>query len=29
MKIVVCVKQVPSSNEVRLNPETKTIIRDS
>lgn len=29
MNIVVCVKQVPSSNEVRLDPVKKTIIRDS
>ncbi len=28
MKILVCVKQVPSTNEVRLDPVTKTIIRD-
>ena len=28
MKIVVCVKQVPASNEVRLDPKTNTIIRD-
>ncbi len=28
MKIVVCIKQVPSSNEVRLDPVTKTILRD-
>jgi len=28
MKIVVCVKQVPSTNEVRLDPVTNTIIRD-
>ncbi len=28
MRIVVCVKQVPSSNEVRINPETNTIMRD-
>jgi electron transfer flavoprotein beta subunit len=28
MKIIVCIKQVPSTNEVRLDPETKTIIRD-
>lgn len=28
MNIVVCVKQVPSSNEVRLDPVTNTIIRD-
>ena len=28
MNIVVCIKQVPSSNEVRLDPEKHTIIRD-
>lgn len=28
MKIVVCIKQVPSSNEVRFDPVTKTILRD-
>jgi len=28
MNIIVCIKQVPSSNEVRLDPVTKTIIRD-
>ncbi len=28
MRIIVCVKQVPSSNEVRLDPVTNTIIRD-
>ena len=28
MKIIVCVKQVPASNEVRLDPKTNTIIRD-
>lgn len=28
MKIVVCIKQVPSTNEVRLDPDTNTIIRD-
>lgn len=28
MKIVVCVKQVPSTNEVRWDPVTNTIIRD-
>ena len=28
MKTIVCVKQVPSTNEVRLDPETNTIIRD-
>ena len=29
MKILVCVKQVPSSNEVRLDPITNTILRDA
>ena len=29
MKIVVCIKQVPSTNQVRLHPETNTLIRDS
>ena len=28
MKIVVCIKQVPSTNEVHMNPVTNTIIRD-
>ncbi|MBQ7370429.1 MAG: electron transfer flavoprotein subunit beta/FixA family protein [Blautia sp.] len=28
MHIAVCIKQVPSTNEVRLDPVTKTIIRD-
>jgi electron transfer flavoprotein beta subunit len=28
MNIVVCVKQVPSTTEVRLDPETHTIVRD-
>ena len=28
MRIIVCVKQVPSTNEVRLDPVTKTILRD-
>lgn len=28
MKIVVCVKQVPDTNEVKINPETGTLIRD-
>lgn len=27
MKIVVCIKQVPDTNEVRINPETGTLIR--
>ncbi|MEG1362668.1 MAG: electron transfer flavoprotein subunit beta/FixA family protein, partial [Lachnospiraceae bacterium] len=28
MKIVVCIKQVPDTNEVRLDPVTGTLIRD-
>lgn len=28
MKIVVCVKQVPDTAEVRINPDTNTLIRD-
>jgi electron transfer flavoprotein beta subunit len=28
MKIVVCIKQVPDTNEVRLDPKTGTLIRD-
>lgn len=28
MKIVVCVKQVPDTTEIRINPETGTLIRD-
>ena len=28
MRTIVCVKQVPASNEVRLDPKTNTIIRD-
>ncbi|MEJ2696771.1 MAG: electron transfer flavoprotein subunit beta/FixA family protein [Candidatus Sulfobium sp.] len=28
LKIVVCVKQVPDTAEVRINPETNTLIRD-
>ncbi len=28
MKIAVCVKQVPDTNEIRINPETGTLIRD-
>lgn len=28
MKIVVCIKQVPSTNEVRMDPVTNTIMRD-
>ena len=28
MKIVVCIKQVPNTGNVRINPETKTLIRE-
>jgi electron transfer flavoprotein beta subunit len=28
MKIVVCIKQVPDTNEVRLDPKTNTLIRE-
>lgn len=28
MKIVVCIKQVPDTNEVKINPKTGTLIRD-
>lgn len=28
MKIVVCVKQVPESTDVKINPETKTLVRE-
>lgn len=28
MKIVVCIKQVPDTSEVRINPETNTLMRD-
>ena len=28
MKIIVCVKQVPETNEVRINQETGTLIRE-
>jgi electron transfer flavoprotein beta subunit len=28
MNIVICIKQVPNTNEVKLNPETGTLIRD-
>lgn len=28
MKIVVCIKQVPDTSEVRIHPETNTLIRD-
>jgi electron transfer flavoprotein beta subunit len=28
MKIVVCVKQVPATNDAKIDPETKRIIRE-
>ena len=28
MKIIVCVKQVPDTTEVKINKETGTLIRD-
>jgi len=28
IKIIVCAKQVPDTNEIRINPETGTLIRD-
>ena len=28
MKIIVCVKQVPDTTEVRLDPKTNTLIRE-
>ncbi len=28
MKIIVCIKQVPDTTEIRINPETGTLIRD-
>lgn len=28
MKIIVCVKQVPDTNEVRMDPKTGTLIRE-
>lgn len=28
MKVIVCIKQVPDTAEVRINPETNTLIRD-
>ena len=29
MKIVVCVKQVPDTTAVKIDPETKSLIRES
>ncbi|MEW6108715.1 MAG: electron transfer flavoprotein subunit beta/FixA family protein [Nitrospirota bacterium] len=28
MKIIICIKQVPDTSEVRINPETNTLIRE-
>ena len=28
MKIVVCIKQVPDTTEIKINPTTGTLIRD-
>lgn len=28
MRIIVCVKQVPNTNQIKINPETGTLIRD-
>jgi len=28
MNIIVCIKQVPDTNEVRIDPETKTLVRE-
>ena len=28
MKIVVCIKQVPNTTEIKINPTTGTLIRD-
>ncbi|MCX8068971.1 MAG: electron transfer flavoprotein subunit beta, partial [Thermodesulfovibrionales bacterium] len=28
MRFIVCIKQVPDTAEVRINPETNTLIRD-
>jgi electron transfer flavoprotein beta subunit len=28
MKIVVCIKQVPDTTEVKINPQTGTLIRE-
>ena len=28
MNIIVCIKQVPDTNEVKLDPVTNTLIRD-
>ena len=28
MNIIVCIKQVPNTTDVRINPETNTLIRE-
>ncbi len=28
MNILVCVKQVPDTNEIKIDPETNTLVRD-
>ena len=28
MRIIVCAKQVPDTNEITINPETGTLVRD-
>ena len=28
MKIIVCIKQVPDTTNVRINPETNTLVRE-
>ena len=28
MNILVCIKQVPDTNEIKIDPETNTLIRD-
>ena len=28
MKVIVCAKQVPDTNEIKINPETGALIRD-
>lgn len=28
MNIVICIKQVPDTTDIRINPDTNTLIRD-
>ncbi|MCX6349897.1 MAG: electron transfer flavoprotein subunit beta, partial [Candidatus Aureabacteria bacterium] len=28
MEVIVCIKQVPDTTEVRINPETNTLVRE-